>query len=81
MGYNNMKYKVLNLNDVLDNNEKGCLSALRVLGECYKCHLYASNYSKPCSDRIENEEYNKLVKEKENATKVLDKIKRKMSEL
>ena len=56
------KTVVKTLSQILEpSNKQGCLSATRALGRCFECKNYVSSTGRPCSSRVENEEYNRLI--------------------
>ena len=59
--------KVINIEDLKENNQRLCLSALRAFGKCFLCPYYEN-----CESRIVNEEYENLMRKKR---RLLDELK------
>ena len=63
-----MEIKTVNLKDIKKDNPQLCLSALRAVGQCYKCPQYrkiwydvhGNIHMNNCKSRIINEEFEKL---------------------
>jgi len=51
--------KVINIEDLKENNQRLCLSALRAFGKCFLCPYYEN-----CESRVVNKEYENLMRKK-----------------
>lgn len=81
--------KLVNIQDLMQGNERICLSANRVFNRCHECPEYEKKVKKAdgtfrikiCESRIENPDAIRQIREKEELEEQLKDIKKRLKEM